>query len=101
MAKEVAGLIKLQIKGGAANPSPLFESTAWLEQNPDHQKGEFVLLVEGTTTSAQTDLQAQHVLSVLLEELPVSSAASLAARITGIKKKKLYEMALQLKDSES
>lgn len=80
---------------------PLFESTAWLEQNPDHQKGEFVLLVEGTTTSAQTDLQAQHVLSVLLEELPVSSAASLAARITGIKKKKLYEMALQLKDSES
>ena len=25
MAKEVAGLIKLQIKGGAANPSPTIE----------------------------------------------------------------------------
>ena len=27
MAKEVAGLIKLQIKGGAANPSPDRKST--------------------------------------------------------------------------
>ena len=28
MAKEVAGLIKLQIKGGAANPSPPLEPKA-------------------------------------------------------------------------
>ena len=30
MAKEVAGLIKLQIKGGAANPSPPCRDLHWV-----------------------------------------------------------------------
>ena len=30
MAKEVAGLIKLQIKGGAANPSPPSWTCIWV-----------------------------------------------------------------------
>ena len=80
---------------------PLSECLTWLEKNPNSQKGEFVLLLESATTATPEDFQAQHVLSILLEELPVSSAASLAARITGIKKKKLYEMALQLKNDQS
>ncbi len=80
---------------------PLSECLTWLEKNPNSQKGEFVLLLESATTATPEDFQAQHVLSILLEELPVSSAASLAARITGIKKKKLYEMALQLKNGQS
>ena len=80
---------------------PLSECLTWLEKNPNSQKGEFVLLLESAATATPEDFQAQHILSILLEELPVSSAASLAARITGIKKKKLYEMALQLKNGQS
>lgn len=79
---------------------PLSEAATWLEHNPNRQKGEFVLLVEGAAILSQTDTQAQRLLSILLEELPVRSATDLAFRITGIKKKKLYEMALQLKNSE-
>jgi 16S rRNA (cytidine1402-2'-O)-methyltransferase len=37
------------------------------------------------------------VLGILLEELPVSQAAALAAKITGLKKNKLYDFALSLK----
>ncbi len=80
---------------------PLSECLTWLEKKPNSQKGEFVLLLESAATATPEDFQAQHILSILLEELPVSSAASLAARITGIKKKKLYEMALQLKNGQS
>lgn len=76
---------------------PLSESLQWLKENPNSQKGEFVLLIESATPSAEANSGVQHLLSILLEELPVSTAASMAARITGIKKKKLYDMALQMK----
>lgn len=80
---------------------PLSESLQWLEENPNARKGEFVLLVESAAPSADMDSGAQYLLSILLEELPVSSAAGMAARITGIKKKKLYDMALQMKTGSS
>jgi 16S rRNA (cytidine1402-2'-O)-methyltransferase len=37
------------------------------------------------------------VLGLLLEELPVSRAASLAARLTGASKNSLYDLALGMK----
>jgi 16S rRNA (cytidine1402-2'-O)-methyltransferase len=43
------------------------------------------------------DAEAERVLKLLLEELPVSQATALAARITGLKKNRLYEFALRLK----
>ena len=35
-----------------------------------------------------------------MEKMPASTAASLAARITGDKKNRLYELALQMKKEE-
>ena len=79
----------------------LSELHDWLAQAPEHQKGEFVLLVEAAVVSDGPDLsEAQRVLSILLENNSVSQAAALAARITGLKKNTLYELALKMQTSD-
>ena len=73
----------------------------WFKNDANHKKGEFVLLVEGAApASDELNAESQRVLSILMEEMPVSAAASLAAKITGDKKNRLYELALQLKKDE-
>ncbi|WBS02947.1 16S rRNA (cytidine(1402)-2'-O)-methyltransferase [Pseudoduganella sp. SL102] len=77
---------------------PLSEAVAWLAADAHREKGEFVVLVEGA--AAQSDAQAaeaERVLKILLAELPLKQAASLAAQITGAKKNALYDRALALK----
>lgn len=78
---------------------PLGEATAWLQADPNRQRGEFVLLVEGAPTSDDQAIsrEAQRTLELLLAELPLKQAVKLAADITGIKKNTLYELALTLK----
>jgi 16S rRNA (cytidine1402-2'-O)-methyltransferase len=74
--------------------------TAWLEADPNRQRGEFVVLVEAAAaTTGAVDAQAERVLALLLAELPVKSAARLAAAITGAPRNALYARALQLKDA--
>lgn len=69
----------------------------WLAESPDHQKGEFVLMVEAAVVSDEPDLsEATRVLTILLEGNSVSQAAALAARITGLKKNALYDLALKM-----
>jgi 16S rRNA (cytidine1402-2'-O)-methyltransferase len=77
---------------------PLSEAVQWLAADAHRQKGEFVVLVEGApqATDAQ-DAEAERVLQILLAELPVKQAATLAAHITGKKKNALYDRALQIK----
>lgn len=63
----------------------------------DMARGEIVIVVGGAAPldEAATGLAAaQNVLGALLEELPVSQAARLAARITGRGRSELYELAL-------
>jgi len=75
----------------------LSELHHWLAQAPEHQKGEFVLLVEAAAVSDEPDLsEATRVLTILLEGNSVSQAAALAARITGLKKNTLYDLALKM-----
>lgn len=78
---------------------PLGEAQAWLEADPNRQKGEFVLIVEGApaTDVNEDTLRLRDVLAVLLEELPVKQAAQLAARLTGLKKNAAYALALHMK----
>jgi 16S rRNA (cytidine1402-2'-O)-methyltransferase len=77
---------------------PLGEAAAWLRSDANHEKGEFVVLVEGAPPAEQgQDAEADRVLQILLAELPVKQAASLAAQITGKKKNALYDRALELK----
>ena len=75
---------------------PLSEAGAWLSADPNHQRGEFVLIVSGSTQDASLGA-GERVLKILLGELSASQSAKLAAQISGEKKNALYEMALQLK----
>lgn len=75
----------------------LAEGPAWLAGDPNRQRGEFVLVVEG----AQVEVAGEHdhdvLLGILLEELTVSSAAKVAATLTGASRNALYTRALALK----
>lgn len=79
---------------------PLGEALAWLTADPNHQRGEFVLVVSGPAKidPAALDAEAERVLKLLLAELPVKQAAKLAAQISGQSKNALYQRALELKD---
>ena len=77
---------------------PLAEALAWLQGDPNRQRGEFVLMVSGAPAGAD-DGEGERVLKLLLAEgLPVKQAAKLASQITGAAKNALYERALALKD---
>jgi 16S rRNA (cytidine1402-2'-O)-methyltransferase len=69
----------------------------WVQQNPEQQLGEFVVIVAGAEAqNATSDQEVEGILTVLLSELPTKQAASLCAKITGRKKNELYEQALIL-----
>jgi 16S rRNA (cytidine1402-2'-O)-methyltransferase len=73
------------------------ELAAWVESDSNQQRGEIVLLVHGAPkpdSEAMTPEQI-HTMTVLLEELPVKQAASIGAKLTGLKKNFLYDWALQ------
>ncbi|MDH5537178.1 MAG: rRNA (cytidine-2'-O-)-methyltransferase, partial [Betaproteobacteria bacterium] len=73
----------------------------WLAAHADRQRGEFVLVVDGATASrAAMAAEARRVLEILLDDLPVRQAATLAARITGGRKNELYAFALKLKSDQ-
>ena len=78
----------------------LTELSAWVERDPHQQLGEFVILIHGVPRAEReaVDTEAERILKILLEELPASHATALAARITGLKKNRLYEYALRLKN---
>ncbi|MAY43387.1 16S rRNA (cytidine(1402)-2'-O)-methyltransferase [Neptuniibacter sp. UBA6509] len=69
----------------------------WMAADNNQQRGEFVVLVHGVESKGDValDAKALEVLDILLAELPASQAASLAAKITGLKKKVLYQAALE------
>ncbi len=70
----------------------------YLNIDKSHQKGEFVILVSATDkidrTGAETQLDT--LLPILCAEMGASKAAKLAAKITGIDKKKCYKRAIDL-----
>jgi 16S rRNA (cytidine1402-2'-O)-methyltransferase len=77
--------------------APLGQLADWLEADPHRQRGEFVLVVQGAPQAVEADTpETRRLLAVLLAELPPSRAVVVAAKLTGLRKKPLYELALAL-----
>ncbi len=77
------------------------ELASWLAADPAHAKGEFALALHPLPAVARNetgpDAEALRVLGLLLAELPLKTAARLAAEITGTPKNALYQAGLALK----
>lgn len=80
----------------------LGEAADWFAADSNRLRGEFVLLVSGAEPATdETLVEGERVLQLLLEELPLRSAAKLAAAITGARRNDLYERGLVARPHES
>jgi 16S rRNA (cytidine1402-2'-O)-methyltransferase len=80
---------------------PVSEINNWLTANAEKMRGEFVILVDAAPTQqrAQTSLDKKALMKALLDELPASKAAKVAAKLTGESRQALFELAETLKPS--
>jgi len=70
-----------------------------MEQDINSTRGEFVVVIAGAEENPDESVEnGRLIMDVLLTELSVSQAASLAARISGARKKVLYEYGLGMKE---
>lgn len=90
LAKELTKAFERFITG------TVVEIKKWLLEEAAHTKGEFVLIIP-----PRPALQEQHtdkeLLSILLDELPLKQAVSIACKLSKINKNELYNLALKLK----
>jgi 16S rRNA (cytidine1402-2'-O)-methyltransferase len=81
----------------------LADAVAWLEGDTNQQRGEFVLVLTKPGVEVAEDAASQAVIAleqtlrVLLAELPVKQAVSIAVQLTGEKKNAVYDLALKVK----
>jgi 16S rRNA (cytidine1402-2'-O)-methyltransferase len=85
-------LTKLHETIRVATLAELAEQTAG---DPDQRRGELVVVIQGSGGAPRpAGLDVDRVMDVLLAELPLKQAVSLAARITGEPRNRLYKLAL-------
>jgi 16S rRNA (cytidine1402-2'-O)-methyltransferase len=96
LAKELSKTFETYVQGSAEYV------LAWLEQDPNHQKGEFVLMIYCPNNLQSDDISqgALDLLKLVSTELPLKKAAAIAASHYGLKKNALYEAGLQLKNDK-
>jgi len=82
---------------------PAAQLPAWLAADAHRLRGEFVLVLHAPQPVAETQdglpAAALQILDVLLRELPLKQAVSLAAELSGAPRNALYQAALQRRDS--
>lgn len=78
---------------------PLGALAEQLAVDPDASRGETVVLIAGSPAAAAAEGDEQalaQLLPALLEELPPSRAVRIAAKLTGVPRRRAYELALKL-----
>jgi len=79
----------------------LADTAAWLAADSNRLRGEFVLVVAGAPVRDGLGGEIERVLALLLDEVPLKTAARLAAEITGAPRKALYARALELRGRDA
>ncbi|MCC6194192.1 MAG: 16S rRNA (cytidine(1402)-2'-O)-methyltransferase, partial [Burkholderiales bacterium] len=78
---------------------PLADAPSWLAQDPNRERGEFVLVVDAPPASAPAallDQEAERWLAALCAELPPARAARVVSAMTGVARDVVYGRALTL-----
>lgn len=71
----------------------------WLDEDLNHQRGEFVLIIRGVVVDkSDVPLEAIKLLKLLTAELPLKKAAAIVAAHYQLKKNTLYQLGLDLND---
>lgn len=93
LARELTKTFETFLKG---KPSYILQC---FEEDSNQMRGEFVVMVDYRPQEGEddNDQEAKRILEILLTELPVKQASQLAAKITGLKKNFLYQIALEMK----
>lgn len=91
LARELTKTFETFLTGTTAGVAELVAADA------NQKRGEIVLLVKGYEPPAEVGIsnEAQVMLKVLCEELPLKKAAAMTSRLTGIKKNALYQWGLE------
>jgi 16S rRNA (cytidine1402-2'-O)-methyltransferase len=83
---------------------PAADLARWLAADPNHRRGEFVLVLHAAPPQAAhaeaLPPEAERTLRVLLRELPLKQASAIAAELCGLPRKKLYAQALAWRADE-
>lgn len=90
IARELTKLHETIVKTSVAKALEL------VAHDDNMRKGEFVVIVEGAVIDkkAQITSEQERILGVLLTECSIKTAVAMAAEITGVRKKLLYQAAL-------
>ncbi|HEY7241339.1 MAG TPA: 16S rRNA (cytidine(1402)-2'-O)-methyltransferase [Burkholderiales bacterium] len=72
----------------------LGDAAGWLRAEPRRVQGEFVLVIAAGQPKEPQAADADRILEALLEAMSPSEAAKLAARITGVPRRALYQKAM-------
>ncbi|MFP8967122.1 16S rRNA (cytidine(1402)-2'-O)-methyltransferase [Pokkaliibacter sp. CJK22405] len=90
MAREITKTFETFLQG------TLPEVLDLVRNDPNQQKGEIVLMLQGAPAAAGDDLDAaaEQTMRTLMDVLPISQAAATAAKLTGLNRKVLYQWAL-------
>ena len=75
----------------------LSEITTFIENNQDKIKGEFTVVVQGSSTSEESNDDLDKVLRMLMMDLSLKKTVEIASKLTKISKSKIYEQALKIK----
>ncbi|WP_420843681.1 16S rRNA (cytidine(1402)-2'-O)-methyltransferase [Marinobacter salexigens] len=96
LGREITKTFETFYSGGAA------DVLATLAADPHGSRGEFVVMVRGADKTEAGmmagALDVDHLLGLLMAELPLKKVAKLASGLTGLSKNELYQRALELKE---